>query len=247
MIERRGKPAHLYHNHTRHEREQAAEALEAALDLPVEHHDDDSATVAEAEATTGPRSWRRVLVLSTMIGVGIGGALAAVLHYVDGPSEGQVKTLAVAEASVAPKPSLAPVNTLSGLYVTLQYPGSFTDLQRVKDGANDLEDYLMNTKSTLRAPRTTLAVEVLPLPVAGIKDDPSYRLRALRPDVYTARAVTVGGETATLMVKADGTEQTLFWAHGRNELTVAIGCNQAGNETVGAAMKQVLATARWRS
>jgi hypothetical protein len=231
--------------------ELAVEEVEEELDLPIGHHPEADELVAEEEAlhpTPPVNTWPRRMTLSVMIGVGLGAAIIVVLKFVDGPAVGTVKTLAAAEASFSPTPTPAPTNTLSGLYVTLQYPGTYVDLQRVKSGATDLEDYLMSTKSVIVGGRSTLAVEVMPLPSNGLKDDPSYRYRSINPSLYTPSTVTMyGDEPATLMTKSDGTELTLFWPHHGYELTVSISSTQAGNASLAPTMQKVRDTARWKS
>ncbi|HSX00642.1 MAG TPA: hypothetical protein VLF67_00225 [Candidatus Saccharimonas sp.] len=249
---------------SRLERELAAEAVERELHLPVGHHPDlesveqtkdqeETAEQPESPAEAEPEQiapekrrggWGRMVVTSTMIGIGLGAGIAALYHFTDQPAQGKV-TFAQAEASVMPTPTPLPTNSLGGLYVTMQYPGKFDQLSQLKPGPRDLETYMLSTRSAPTAPRVSMAVAVMTLPTGKLDDDPSYLMRKLRNTAYTPTPQTVGGEPAVLMASTDGQEQTLFWAHGQRELTVSITSNgDAG--TIDEAMKLALASARWR-
>jgi hypothetical protein len=238
---------------TASERELAIEAVERELHLPVHAqsvHGPSELPVApelpEPAENNRPawRSWVRVIILCVVIGGLLGGAVAALLHYADGPSEGFVKA---AEEASQPKPTATPSpGALAGLYVGFEYPANFGRIERVASTPPDLENYVLATNSSLATPRVTLAVAVAPAG-HGLDDDSGYQMRRLKPSLYAAKPVVMSSGSAVLFTRNDSTEQTLYWTNGKYRLSLAVGQSTGNGSDIEAVMQMVMKTARWRS
>ena len=90
-----------------------------------------------------------------------------------------------------------------------------------------------------------LSVELTRLPSANLSDDGSYNLRRVHPQQYQERLVTTQYGQAHIMVKTDGTEQTVFLPHSGMLLTLAF--VSAGElDKLPAEVNAVLASFRWK-
>ncbi len=190
----------------------------------------------------------RRLAFVAVVGLALTGTLIFIAGLINSPSDGIVKTYAQAEAGASPSTTPLPDNTLKGTYIRFAYPAQFSQIvTSIDDPAHWIETYVIRRPVSLQnGPSMTLAVEVAKLPVGGLGEDSSYRMRQLKNTVYTASQTTVNGEAATMMTKADGSEKTLFWPHGTLELTVAMSTQQGGAlKDITGVMDVVLKNLRW--
>jgi hypothetical protein len=199
---------------------------------------------AAVPAGVSKRRGRRISLLAAMVSVGVmvGLVIVGVMKFVNDP----VEAAATAKGLVKPPVSVKPTPTtsvLSGLYVSMNYPGIFDQLQHMKTDVQSLEQYMLSSKSNYRR---TIAVDVRPLVSGGVEDDASYKLRLLHADQYRPSTDKVAGEPVAIMTKLDGREQTLFWAHQGKLLIVSITSSDTMDD-VAAFMNVVKPTIRWRS
>jgi hypothetical protein len=248
-------------DYTRSEREMAVEAVERELHLPMHAHrlhagqdavpaeslwPELAAVEEESRPASGWRPWARVLGVSLVIGVSLGGGVVALLRAADGPSEGKVKTFDATLAKAAdPSPTPA-VNALTGLYIGLQYPGKMGQLERVASTGSDLENYVVASGGSFTEGRVSMSVIVSTATGSGLSENSGYQMRQLKPDQYTLKDVKVGGEPAVIMARYDQQEETLYWRHGKYILCAAISSASADSEAIGQALQMIMTTARWR-
>jgi hypothetical protein len=190
------------------------------------------------------RSGHRVGWVSAMVGAGVvvGLLIVAFLKFVDGPTEGKVSDNALykARAAAAVKPP-AP-NLLSGLMIEFQYPSIFDAVAQVRTVTHATEQYNISSKSSAGR---SIVVIVQPSPAGTLADDSSYRLRQIQSSTYTPTTEKINGEPVALMTKVGGQEQTLFWIHKGNEVTVSITSTNP-KDSVPEIMALIKKTLRWR-
>ena len=180
------------------------------------------------------------LAMSAM-GVVVGVVIAAGMKFIDGPVSASANSTTLAQAVATPSTS-PHEGELSGLYVDVKYPGVFDQVKQVKNNAHSYEQYVVSSSSDYSR---TIAVDVEPLPSGLLNDDSSYRVREIAPSDYTLRSDKIGGEPVGIFSKTDKTEQTLFWAHKGNEVTVAITTTNP-QDNLADFMKTVETGLRWR-
>jgi len=219
------------------ERETSAALAQHAAEL---HGASGSGPIARSRRR---RAWRVVGWLTGMASIGVvfGLVIVAALRYVDGPAEARPAVLGQ-QASTTPTPPSAATGNLAGLFVQLSYPGTFDSIVQLKNDPQALEQYNLGSKNNYKH---QIAVNVRPLASGQLSDDASYRLRQNQPDTYRPSSELVGGEAAIIMAKADGAEQTLFWAHAGRILTVSITSSDPKDD-IAAMMKTIKTSARWR-
>ena len=216
------------------------EELPDELPEDMDYDDDDEDVLA-------PRIWgRRFAWLTSLMVVGglLGAIIVGVLKFINGPVEAQPKVLA--EEQVAAVPSVTPpaTNQLSGLNIFMTYPGNFDQVSQVKTDPGSLEQYNLGSKGNYHH---MIAVEVRPMTSGSMTEDANYRVRQMHPNEYTQAVQVVGGEPVAVLSKADGTEATLFWAHGgKYLLTVSITSSDTKDD-IKAWMDVVRSGLRWRT
>lgn len=193
----------------------------------------------EAERRRFKPSW---FVAMAGVGVVVGCVTVGLMKLVNDPVEVTADSLPRLQASLAPRPSKAPTNLLTGLHVSFTYPGEFDQLSQVKTSARTLEQYMLSSKSNYRH---TIAVEVDSLSPAGLSDDSNYRVRQIHANDYKESRESVGKDTVVFMTKVDGQEQTMFWMHGDMVLTVAITTSD-GKDDVKVFMAMVKGSVKWQ-
>jgi hypothetical protein len=175
------------------------------------------------------------------IGVVVAAVIILGMKFIDGPVSGAGGvTLAQAEATSTPTPL---ASMLAGLYFELTYPGAFDQVSTLKNDTVSLEQYDISNKAQFQR---LIAVSVRPLASGQLTDDSSFRFRQINPADYTQTALTLHGEPVVIIVKADHSEQTLFWAHKQKILTVSITSSNP-KDSIPAYMKEIESTVRWRS
>lgn len=191
---------------------------------------------------TSNKTGHRAAWWMAMVGIGAVVGLLGVgyLKFIDGPAVGtaEVNGLATARAAAAPTP--ATPNLLSGLAFEFSYPGIFDTVGNVKTDSRATEQYNIGSKADYSR---TIAVSVKPL--TSYDDDSSYRFRQLKKDDYKETNDKMGSDPVILMTKLDRQEQTLFWMHQGQEVTISITTNNPKDD-VGEFMKQIKSTLRWR-
>lgn len=185
--------------------------------------------------------WTAWTASMVAMGAVVGLVIVGLLKFVNDPVEAGAKSLQKAQASVAP--SVAPdTSQLSGLYVTLTYPGEFDQVQQVKSNARALEQYRLGSKTNHRR---SITVSVWPLPPGGMQDEGSYRVRQLDlAGSYDESREKIAGEDITLMTKADKSEQTLFTTYKDKLLVVAVTSSDSRDD-VPKLMNVIKQSVRW--
>jgi hypothetical protein len=183
-------------------------------------------------------SWSVSLVI---VGCVLGVIIIIFMKFLNGPATAQATPLTATQGIPTPEPK-AGNGQLSGLYITMQYPGVFDQVSRVKNDNSALEQYNITSSGNYRE---QISVDVSQLPSGGLNDDSSYRYRSINPDLYTPSKATLQGEPVVLMTKSDNTEQTLFWVHGGYELIIAITSSDV-TDNVKAYMSAIMPTIRWK-
>ncbi|HEY6736428.1 MAG TPA: hypothetical protein VI322_01800 [Candidatus Saccharimonadia bacterium] len=199
---------------------------------------------AEARPKRRGAKWGgRVAWLMAMMTVGVllGILIILGLKFVDGPvSSAQTLKLAQLQASNAPVPA---VNTLGGQFVELKYPGVFDQLGRSKGSVHALEAYVLSSRTSYGR---QIAIEVSALPSNLLDDDSSFKFRSISSDKYTPVKTTLMGEAATIFVKPDKSERTLFWAHKGREIAVSLTTDNPGKDDLESYLQTILPTIHWR-
>ncbi|HEY2003917.1 MAG TPA: hypothetical protein VGH44_02270 [Candidatus Saccharimonadia bacterium] len=198
-----------------------------------EPEDGHNREVAEAEVEEGEgrrrRLWRPgVWVTLGVVGAVFGFCIVFLLNFVNGAvSAGpdQSKVLGEAKASIAPSSSVLP--SIKGLHISFSYPQTFSDSRPVRDIKAGLEGYVLLQHDGSGA---QIAVTVSKLPSGQLQDDSGYLWRtAVSKDYEPASPTKVLGEPAEIMVKKDGSEHTLYWAHAGMLVTVAVTSTSGGD------------------
>jgi hypothetical protein len=138
--------------------------------------------------------------------------------------------------SIQPTPSANP--TLNGNHIAFTYPAAFDVVSRPKEPwANNDEQYALSSKLDYRK-----TIEVYVEQVATPMMDSGYLVRSQQKSDYTASAIKVMGEPATVMVRNDLTERTLYWEHAGN--LVIMSATGSGNDMAGW-INMIAASLRW--
>lgn len=210
-----------------------------------EHHP--QAVEAEAEGEQGGR--RRLMRPGVLLTLGVVGAvfgfcIVFFLHYVNGSvSAGpdEAKVLGDAKASMAPSPSVVP--SIKGLHISFSYPQVFADSRPVRDQKEGLEGYLLLEHDVTAGAQ--IAVDVSKLPSGLLDDNSGYKWRtAVSKDYDPPTPAKVMGEPAEIIVKKDGSEHTLYWAHAGMLVTVAVTSTSGGD--LAGYLKTVQDSLRWQ-
>jgi len=182
----------------------------------------------------------KTLSILVLVGLIFGFAIVFLMKFVDGPVAGKVTdtTLAAAKASAAPTPRTP--HQLAGLYVALDYPATYDQLAQIKTDKTALEQYDMSPKGDYRQ---SIAVHVSDLPSGDPHEDASYRIREMNTAAYKS-SVVPGPDRTILMIKADGSEQTLFVVHKARLLTVSV-TSTSTKATAGDIMAVIKPSVRW--
>ena len=164
------------------------------------------------------RTVTKNVLLLALIGGGFGAACIALLRFADGPSKAST-TKVMAGVIGTPTPTPDTTAQVQGQYAGFSYPGYFDAVSQSKTDSNALEQFSIADKADYRV---SIQASVRPLPVGGLNEDSSYRLRSISPAAYKQSDVLAGQDRAVLMAKVDTTEQTLFVPHANMLLTIAI-------------------------
>jgi hypothetical protein len=205
------------HLHGQTERELAAEALERELHLPVHAHGLHTGGQVVGRGRRRHARWPRFIAGMVVVGALFGLVIAGLLRVADGPVTAQAVRPSPGRVAVTAQHSGA--NQLGSLYIELTYPATFDVVGRVKTSAVSLEQFTLTSQTN---PSRSIAIDVRPLPAGGLSEESSYRFRQLSKTIYEPSNRQLAGESVVIMVKRDGTEQTLFWAHGANLVTVSL-------------------------
>ncbi len=208
----------------------------AAEDL-AEYEDELDQTQRRNGRGSRRKAWWITMII---MGVMVGGVVIMILKYTSAPV-----TVDLSRAEPSLKPTPTPFNghgLLTGLYVSLEYPGEFDQVSRVVTDPTALEQYNIGSKASYRR---TITVNVRKLESGSLDDDASYKRRLLYPKEYTEAKQAVTGANVSVMTKTDGHEQTLFWAQGGKLLTVSATSTEMG-DNVAAILAVARETVRWR-
>jgi hypothetical protein len=205
----------------------------------VTDDDDDEADEDEDEARRGSKHigiWATMVVVGVMFGFGI----IFLMRFTSGSDSTGPNAQAAIQAvqkSIQPTPSANP--SYSGTYISFNYPSTFNNVKMQPSTGIWAEQFTIN--STTNFDRE-IAVSVEN--VATAQTDSGYMYRNMTPSLYTPAKTTVMNEAATVMVKADNTERTLYWEHGGKLVVVSITDTNAG-EDIASYMTLVTSTLRW--
>jgi hypothetical protein len=188
-----------------------------------------------------PRSKVGLWVTIVFIGVFFGGAIVVLMWLSKlsdkaGPEANNYLQQTV--KSIAPSPPAVPM--LAGLYILFQYPPVFNNVQALPNLPTTSERYMIGSSADYH--RT---ISVMVDKFGSLAGDSNYLVRQEDPSEYTPDNIKVEGEPAVVMVKGDGTEQTLFWAHAAHVVVVSIDSNN-GTDNLAKYMAVVQTSLRWR-
>ena len=187
------------------------------------------------------RSWARWIWGMVTVGVVFGLLIVGIIKFVNDPVTATGSTT-LEQVKATPTPTPPTVNHFAGKTIQFSYSGVFDTVAALSNDHQALDQYTITSKAEYRR---SIAIDVRPLGSDNIDDDGSYRVRAMHPEDYTPTSVKLGNETGVVMVKSDGTERTLFWAHDDNLAAISISSN-APNDPIEDYMKTVIATIGWR-
>lgn len=107
----------------------------------------------------------------------------------------------------------AKTNVITTKYFRLAYDAGLDTVSDISAGDKTaLEVYRVARSDT--SGRRTFVITIKPLPVGGMSEESSYKLRQINPGTYRESHEIFGGDTFTVMEKLDGSELTAFSSHG---------------------------------
>jgi hypothetical protein len=168
--------------------------------------------------------------LIVVIGLGAG-----VLWAVSG-NKGQILEAPARQATRAPA-----YKDFDGTYIAFRYKGTYqAQTLPAKDADLELAMLVAATNYDKR-----LAVAVSQLPGGNLNNNSAYLLRKSQPGLYTSRQLTVAGAPATVWVKADNQEQTVFIPH--NDKVAMLSFTTAGRfDDLNPEVAALLQTFHWK-
>jgi hypothetical protein len=113
----------------------------------------------------------------------------------------------ISAGSAAQKATPVGAKQFDGKYMTFSYSGEYV-IKPLQAQPPDLELYMLSADTQYSK---QLAVSVT---TGSITQDTAYLLRQSQPNVYASHQQVVDGVSATVWVKKDGSEQTIFIPHG---------------------------------
>ena len=201
--------------------------------------EDDEADEDEYENGRGAKRvglWVTLVVVGIMFGVGI----IFLMRFTNGSDQtGPSAQAGIQAVQKSAQPTPVPDPSYSGTYVTFMYPSTFNNVKMQPPTGIWAEQFTIN--STTNFDRE-IAVSVEN--IATAQTDSGYMYRNMTPALYHAEKTTVMNEPAVVMVKADNTERTLYWAHGGKLVVVSITDTNAGEDIV-SYVSLVTSTLRW--
>jgi len=157
------------------------------------------------------RSHRKRYVVLSLLGLVIIAAVVIVL-WVFSSNTGQV-----IDASSQKDSQLAPYLTYDGTYISFNYKSVYqAHDEHPEDGSLELVSLNASTNYEKR-----LSVAVQAAPVGGMETISAYQMRKTQPAVYTSQQLTTDAGKAVAWLKNDGTEDTIFIAHGDKVATLS--------------------------
>jgi len=180
-------------------------------------------------------------VTTVVIGVIFGGGIILLIHWANESDQAGPNAKAGIEAvaqSIAPTPAGLPA--LQGHYIAFSYAQVFDTVKALPAIPNSAERYIIGSTSDYRR---SINVEV-ESNTPAITDDSGYQYRSLNPSQYQPLTTAIDSEPAAVMVKTDGTERTLYWAHGGYTVIVSLS-DTTGTDNLASIMNTIVATMRW--
>lgn len=95
----------------------------------------------------------------------------------------------------------------SDTYLSFTYSSEY-DQKKLTAGGPIIESYILSADTTYTK---QISVEIVS---PNLSANPDYTSRASQPNLYTAQKITVAGSPATMYVKDDASERTIFIPHG---------------------------------
>ncbi len=130
---------------------------------------------------------------------------------------------------------------LNGTYIALAY-SSLYELKKLPITSSDVEGYYLSASTNYEK---HLAVDVYKLPGAVLSSYVSYTARDSRKDLYQKQNVTVDGGPATLFVKNDNTERTVFATYRDKVLTLSF-VSTSSQDNLQTEINTLLSTFHWK-
>lgn len=206
-----------------------------------DEYDEDELLDDDDEDEDRPRSKVAMFASFAFIGLVFGGAIVA-LMWLSKQSDkaGPSANSGVQQVAKSIKPTPAAVPTLLGLDFLFSYPAVFNNVQNMPASGVTAEQYMIGSSADYHR-----SISVLVDNFGDLPHDPSYLYRSKDTTDYAPENVKVEGEPAVIMVKHDGTEQTLFWAHGSHVITISVDSNN-GTDNLTNYMNVIQPSLRWR-
>lgn len=178
------------------------------------------------------QNWRKIFII--VVSLGTVGALIAV--WAGSSHKGSITTHVQksTDTTVLGK-------KLDGSYFSLMYRNGYAKrVLPVTD--NNIELYEL-TADTVYDKR--LSVEITHLRSGVLSDDGSYNLRRVHPEDYQERLLKTNNAEAHIMVKANGKEQTAFFAHNGMLATLAF-VTDGASDKLPAEVDGVVSSFQWK-
>lgn len=127
--------------------------------------------------------------------------------FMNRPSTGTIIKPSLADNPVPTAPE--GTNTITAKHFRLVYDSGLDTVSNISsDDRSALEVYRVARSDTTG--RRTFVITIKNLPVGGMGEESSYKLRQSQPGTYRQSSQTVGGIAYVLFEKTDGTELTAF-------------------------------------
>jgi hypothetical protein len=205
--------------------------------------DDDEEAEVGAESDEEAPKRRHVGLWITVVCVGIAFGLVIVFfmrlaNTADQSGPKAIAGIQAVETSIQPTPRGLP--GLKGHYIWFSYPAVFDTVQNLANWPTTAERYIIGSTADYRRQITVTVENNTP----EAKDDSGFQFRTDNPSDYTPQSTLVMGEAATIMVKSDGTERTLYWPHAGMLAVVSV-TSTSGTDNLAQFMSVIIANMRW--
>jgi hypothetical protein len=196
--------------------------------------DDDEDEPEEPRRRFRAGLWVTLGLIGGVFGLGIVG-LMKLANMADKAGPAAVSGIAQLNASIAPTPQ--PDSTYRGTYIVFNYPGAFDQMTHPASLANTADQFGLSSRGDYHK-----SIMVYVEKEATPTGDSGYQWRNMNKAEYTPNPVKIMGEPATVMVKSDQSERTLYWFHS-GYLVIVSATGEPGN--IPAWMSTITGSLRW--
>jgi len=161
--------------------------------------------------------------------------------FMNRPSEGAIVTPSLQDETVT---ELERTNTITGKHFSLIYDAALDTVSNISQQDTAALEVYRVARSDVSG-RRIFVITIKQLPIGGMSEESSYKLRRTNPSVYLEGAKTAGDNSFVTFEKADGSELTAFATHD-NKLAMLAYTLQAPDGNLAGEAEALLANFRWQ-